>query len=391
MSANVQLDELKNMIVCGEDSTHQFKEDIRSPDGLAAEMVAFSNAQGGMILIGVTDNGELSGLSQQEVGRINQLISNVASDHVRSLIAVRTENIALDSTHKIVIVLNIPEGIDKPYFDNKGVIWLKNGADKRRVNSKEELRRLFQGVDLIHADEIPVNAGLERLDDIRFRKFLQAKFDQPVPRSHTELLQLLVNMNLAMSDGRLNLAGLLLFAEKPERIKPTFIIKAVNFPGTDLVATEYVDSEDFIGPFDAVFQGVFTFVMRNLRKEQKGQSVNSLGIPEVPAVVFEELLVNALVHRDYFISASIRLFMFTDRIEIISPGHLPNHLTVAKIRTGNSIIRNPILASYVAKGLLPYRGLGSGIRRALEHWPDISFTDDREGCTFKVSIKRKCE
>ena len=108
-------------------------------------------------------------------------------------------------------------------------------------------------------------------------------------------------------------------------------------------------------------------------------------------MVFEELLVNALVHRDYLISAPIRLFVFDDRIEIISPGHLPNNLTVEKIRTGNSNIRNPILASYVAKGLLPYRGLGSGIKRALEDWPDIEFTDDQEGDLFTVTVHRKEE
>lgn len=106
-------------------------------------------------------------------------------------------------------------------------------------------------------------------------------------------------------------------------------------------------------------------------------------------MVFEELLVNALVHRDYLVSAPIRLFVYDNRIQIISPGHLPNNLTVEKIRTGNSIIRNPILVSYVAKGLLPYRGLGSGIKRALEEWPGIDFTDDREGCLFIVTVHRK--
>jgi len=77
-------------------------------------------------------------------------------------------------------------------------------------------------------------------------------------------------------------------------------------------------------------------------------------------VVFEELRVNALVHRDYLINAPIRLCIFDNRIEIMSPGHLPNNLTVAKIRAGNFNIRNPILVSYIAKGMLPYRGLGSG-------------------------------
>ncbi len=117
-------------------------------------------------------------------------------------------------------------------------------------------------------------------------------------------------------------------------------------------------------------------------------SVNSPGIPEIPQAVFEELLVNALIHRDYLISAPIRLFIFDDRVEIISPGHLPNNLTIEKIRIGNSNIRNPVLTSYVAKGLLPYKGIGSGIRRALNEWEKIDFTDDRQSAIFTATIHR---
>ncbi len=114
-------------------------------------------------------------------------------------------------------------------------------------------------------------------------------------------------------------------------------------------------------------------------------------MPEIPETVFEELLVNALVHRDYLVSAPVRLFIFDNRIEIISPGHLPNNLNVEKIRTGNSNIRNPILVSYVAKGLLPYHGLGSGIKRALAEWQQIDFVDDRDGCLFTATVHRKPE
>ena len=103
--------------------------------------------------------------------------------------------------------------------------------------------------------------------------------------------------------------------------------------------------------------------------------------------MFEELLANALIHRDFFISAPVRIFVFDNRIEIISPGHLPNNLTVANIRSGNSNIRNPILASY-ATHLLPYRGLGSGIFRSLNAYPEIEFDDDRAGNQFKVTIRR---
>lgn len=382
------LAELHKIAALGEDSSRQFKADVRNVDSLASEMAAFANCNGGTIMIGVTDDGSLQGLSKEDVSRINQLIGNAASQHVRSPLTVQSENVALKNG-RIVIVLTVPKGIDKPYFDKGGVIWLKTGADKRRVNSKEELRRLFQLSDQFHADELPTKAGIERLDKLRFRDFLRDVCKHDYPDSPAELLQLLQNMNLATDDGMLNLAGVLMFAERPEWIKPQFVIKAIRYPGNEIHANAYLDTEDFAGPLHKMFDDALSFVMRNLHKVQAGRGVNAPGTPEIPESVFEELLVNALVHRDYLVSAPIRLFIFDNRIEIISPGHLPNNLTVEKIRAGNSNIRNPILVSYVAKGLLPYHGLGSGIKRALDRWPQIDFIDDREGCLFTVTVHRK--
>ena len=170
---------------------------------------------------------------------------------------------------------------------------------------------------------------------------------------------------------------------------PQFVIKAMLYPGNEIHATDYPDTEDFSGPLPKVFDDALAFVLRNLHKVQAGRGVNVPGLPEVPETVFEELLVNALAHRDYLTSAPIRLFIFDDRIEIISPGHLPDNLKVEKIRAGNSNIRNPILVSYIAKELLPYHGLGSGIKRALDKWPDIAFIDDRDGCLFTATVHRK--
>ena len=384
----MKLWELQAQIALGEDSRRQFKRDVTNADSLAAEMAAFANSEGGTIFLGVADDGSLPGLSRADVARINQLIGNAASQHVRSPLTVQTENIGVGN-ERVVIVLTIPKGQDKPYFDRNGVIWLKSGADKRRVNSKEELRRLFQSVDQFHADELPTKAGIDKLDKLRFRDFLRDVYQQSWPDSPDELLTLLQNMNLATDDGVLNLAGVLLFAERPEWIKPQFIVKAIRYPGNAIHVSEYLDTEDFTGPLPEMFAGAMAFVMRNLRKVQAGQGVNAPGVPEIPPVVFEELLVNALAHRDYLVNAPIRLFIFDNRIEIVSPGHLPDNLTVAKIRTGNSNIRNPILVSYIAKGLLPYRGLGSGIKRALEDWPAIDFTDDRDGCLFTATVYRK--
>ncbi len=379
---------LQIQTAAGEDSTRQFKVDIRNAESLASEMAAFANSEGGVIYIGVADDGGMPGLSREDVTRINQLISNAASQLVRSPLTVHTENVPLQNG-RIVIVLTVPKGIDKPYFDKNGVIWLKTGSDKRRVNSKEELRRLFQISAQFHADELPTKAGVEKLDKLRFRDFLHQHYKHDYPDSPEVLLRLLQNLNLATDTGKLNLAGVLMFAEHPEWIVPQFMVKAIRYPGNKIHGTDYLDTEDFAGPLRKVFDDTYAFIMRNMHKIQAGQGVNAPGIPEIPSTVFEELLVNALIHRDYLVSAAIRIFIFDNRIEIISPGHLPNNLTVEKIKEGNSNIRNPILVSYVAKGLLPYHGLGSGINRALDHWAHIDFVDDHDGCLFKAIVHRK--
>ncbi|MCI5166671.1 MAG: ATP-dependent DNA helicase RecG [Candidatus Electrothrix sp. GM3_4] len=380
--------DLLSQITLGEDSTRQFKADIKNVESLAAEMAAFANTNGGTIFIGVADDGSTPGLSQKDVSRINQLISNAASQGVRSPLTVETENLALENG-RLVIVLRVPKGIDKPYFDKNGIIWLKTGSDKRRVNSKEELRRLFQITAQFHADELPTKASIDKLDKLRFRDFLRDVYEIEYPDSIEERTRLLQNMNLATDDGNLNLGGLLMFGEQPEFIVSQFVVKGIRYPGNEIHASDYMDTEDFVGPLPKIFADVLAFIMRNLHKVQAGRGVNSPGIPEVPKTVFEELLVNALVHRDYLVSAAIRVFIYDNRIEIISPGHLPNNLTVEKIRAGNANIRNPILVSYVAKGLLPYHGLGSGIKRALTAWSDIDFQDDHEGCLFTATIYRQ--
>lgn len=133
--------ELSRLISKGEDSFHQFKETINRPDTLAKEMVAYSNSQGGIVLIGVTDNGEVKGLTSDNVQDLIKHISSVASDHVNPPITPITENVILPDG--IVIVIKIDEGNRKPYRDKNGHVYVKNGADKRKVTAREEFLRLY--------------------------------------------------------------------------------------------------------------------------------------------------------------------------------------------------------------------------------------------------------
>ena len=230
---DLTLTALRTQVALGEDSSRQFKADVRNAESLASEMAAFANSEGGSLYLGVADDGTIPGLSRDDVGCINQLVSNAASQLVRSPLAVTTRNVALRDG-RLVVVVTVPKGLDKPYFDKNGVIWLKTGSDKRRVNSKEELRRLFQMSDQFHADELPTKAGLDALDLLRLRDFLRDTYGQILPDAPAKRLKLLQNMNLATEDGHLNLAGLLLFGEQPQFFKPQFTLKAVRFPGSSI-------------------------------------------------------------------------------------------------------------------------------------------------------------
>jgi ATP-dependent DNA helicase RecG len=379
--------ELIEVISRGEDSHHQFKSNVHNQESLAEEIVAMANSGGGMVLIGVTDKtGLVVGLTLADIARLNNLISNAAAESVTPPLAIRTENIS--HPDGLVLVVHIPDGLNKPYMDKKGVISIKVGADKRRSASREELQRLFQQASLVHADETPVPGfGVADVDLTYFGAFFRDQFGESLAEHNVPLPQLLANMNL-INGGSLNVAGALLFAKAPQFRLPMFIVKAVAFPGMDIEDQHYLDSRDLTGKISEMFEQGIRFLEGNTRAFQNGQSVNSLGEPEVPRIVWEELLANALIHRDYFITAPVRVLVFADRVEIISPGHLPNNLTVANIKAGNSNIRNPILASFASK-LLPYRGLGSGLLRSLRLYPDIELIDDRSGNLFKVIVSRR--
>ncbi|NHB62692.1 RNA-binding domain-containing protein [Photorhabdus sp. RW14-46] len=382
----METQELLAIIARDEDSRHQFKADVNNASSLGAEMVAFSNGTGGLILIGVNNgDGSRSGLTREDIGRINQVIANAATNNVRPPINPVTENIQLPDG--LVIAVHIEQGISKPYMDTQGYVWVKNGSDKRRVTAREELQRMFQEAALIHADETPVSGtSVADIDQEFFDSFFEGEYGERVEEQGISRSQLLENMNLA-KNGQLNICGTLLFASRPQIRLPVFIVKAVTFPGVDIEDEHYIDSQDINGKLSDVFQKVLGFVLANIRHIQNKQSFNSLGEPEIPRIVLEELISNALIHRDYFVSAPVKVLVFADRIEIISPGHLPNNLTIENIKMGNSNIRNPILASFASK-VLPYRGLGSGIKRAIKAYPDIELIDNREGNTFKAIISR---
>jgi predicted HTH transcriptional regulator len=194
-----------------------------------------------------------------------------------------------------------------------------------------------------------------------------------------------------MRNSHLTLAGLLFFGNEPQTFRPAFTIKAAMFIGNDIGGNNYRSKpEDLTGIIPELFKQGMMYLKSSIRYLQNGQGFNSHGVPEVSIVAMEEVLQNALVHRDYFKNSPVRLLVFDNRIEIISPGKLPNSLTVEEVKYGNPVIRNNQIALFASR-TLPYSGLGSGLRRAFAEQPDMELENDVEGEQFIVRFPRKAE
>ncbi len=377
--------ELLDIISLGETSTVQFKRSIENNDKLAAEICAFANSSGGMILFGVEDDGTVSGLDAAEVRSLNSRIANVSSNNVREPVFPTAEVVKIDE--RTVLVVSISESQSKPHFDQSGAIWVKNMGDKRRVTSREELRRIFQDTHVFYADEQPISrASSADLDRDAFLEFYRKEYDENAEMDLAINSQILENLNLAI-DGRLTLAGLLFFGKDPSRFRPEFAIKAVAYLGDDPTGMDYRDSEDIGGTLPEQLTKGMAFLRRNLHHAQGNRPFNSEGELEIPSAALEELLVNMLVHRNYFISAPHKLFIFDNRVEIVSPGCLPNSLTVEQVKSGSSIPRNPILHG-LASRIMPYRGIGTGIRRAIRLYPHIEIDNSSARNELRVVLTR---
>jgi len=380
--------EILELISKGESSTVQFKDRLPHQDSLVQEMVAFSNTKGGVLIIGVNDKtGSLNGLSFDEIQTINRQLVNVASQSVFPSITITTETVNVEGSN--LIVVGIKEGFSKPYKDRLGSIYMKNGSDKRRVTSNDEISRLLQSSKAMFADEMIIQGTTTADVNLEYYKvFIQKKYNKTFDDLGIELRQTLENLNL-MNEGQLTLAGLLFFCNNRQKYRPQFSIQCVSVDSTTITGNTFTDYEaPFEGTMKEVFDKTISFIGRNLKKIPTGETFNSHTAWEIPYEVFEELIVNSLVHRDYFISSTIKVFIFTDRVEIISPGKLPNSLTINNILSGISIAKNPILQN-IAQHTLPYKGLGTGIMRAVSLYPYITFINDPDKEQFCAVIKRK--
>ena len=409
---DMTFEEILRLRDMAEQTSVQFKERLtkESKSEVAAEMVAMSNTRGGKIIIGVDDKtGRVNPLSYAETQDTTELLGNLATQNVIPSILLDIINVPAEGG--VLVVATIKQGLNKPYHDNNGVVWVKQGADKRKVFDNAELIAMLADNGQMHPDALPVRGTtIKDLNMAVVKEYLAKRFAPVLSLQNLSVEELhkmsaeelakaigaeqtveniLKNVGLILSDGTLTVAAVVLMGEYPQRWLPVFTARCISYIGNSIGGSEFRDKSGSDADGNAVhlYKYIMTFLMRNLRRKQVEADFNSPGELEVSTTTLSEVVVNCILHRSYAASAPLRIFIFDNRIEIHSPGLLPQGITVEDATHGVSSPRNELLFSNGIH-LLPYTGAGSGLTRAKFYTPDIKFENDERLKEFVVTIWR---
>ena len=405
------MDDILKLIKAGEVSGVQFKERILDKYDIACELVAFSNSHGGKLVIGIKDKtGGINAMSYSEVQETTNLLSDIASENVVPSILIKIDTVEVEEGN--LVVATVKEGLNKPYHDNKGIVWVKNGADKRKVFDNAELAEMMTDCGSFAPDEAGVrDATINDLDATTIKLFLGNRFERvlekkgltgdafneasldmicsAIAKGH-DCEKILRNLRFIRPDGTLTVAAMLLFGKYTQRWMPMMTAKCICFAGNSVgskVFRDKVNDADMEGNLLHQYDTIMDFFTRNLHNVQVGDEFNSMGKLEIPYTSLVEFTVNSLVHRSLNMKAPVRIFIFDNRVEIHSPGALPNGLTIDDIKAGTSMPRNMFLFNN-AIYLLPYTGVGSGITRALDEDINVTFMNNDKAQEFVITVWR---
>lgn len=315
----------------------EFKSERASAKDLADEMVGFANGEGGEIWLGVEDDGKVSGLSKS----YEEDVMNIARTTVIPPIHPTYQEHTI--ARKKVAKISVPKGVDRPYYTSKNRYYIRIGSTKR-VASREELIRLFQASGLFHFDLIELsNSTPKHLNYSEIADYFnhyQINFLEETEEEKNKILQA---SDILGKQGHPTVGGILVFGISPEKVLPQAGMDYAHYDGT-VIDAKLLDKKKFGGSLLRQIDNTMAALHANLTIPSTILGTKRHEVAHYPDKVFRELLVNAAVHRNYSITGSVvRVFHFADRIEFISPGRLPNTVTIEKLKVGTSYARNPLL------------------------------------------------
>jgi ATP-dependent DNA helicase RecG len=349
--------ELLEIIRNGENSGVEFKRDVVQNHALARELVGFANLEGGIVLLGVEDDGSIGGVARPNP---EEFVMNACRDKIRPGLIPFYERVRDVEPGKDVVIVRVSRGLDVHtlWHDNRNTYFIRVGTQSREP-TPEELGRLFQQRGGFRAELRPVSgAAFSDLDLRRLKNYFSYVRQQESPPDGDEAawMTLLFNAEIVVEDG-ITAAGILLFGRTPNRFLPQAGIDASAFQGLDkdYAARERASLRGPMTPLlseagEVVEAGLveqaISFVQRNTTVTGKleAHGARREEIQAYPREAVREAIVNALVHRDYLLSSTdIELSIYSDRLEIVSPGRLPNGITPIRMRTGCRAARNQLI------------------------------------------------
>ncbi len=336
--------DIKDLTSLGEGFTTEFKRSVTS--SLGREICAFANATGGTVLIGVGNNGKVYGIADHN--RLKSEIQSIARS-ANPPITVEIESVGE------VLRVEVPAQQGKPYSFG-GKFFIREGASSQQM-SREEIREFFYNEGLIHFDETLCEkfSIADDLDDENWKLFRQRARIPEGMEPETALR----NLHLLTENGRMTRAGAWLLAKDIRKFRISGDVSCALFMGTNKV--RILDRRDFHTDVCSMINETVAWILSKINVEYVIKHVKRDERPELPEEALREAVVNAFAHRDYRSAANIQIYIFKNRVEIVSPGGLPAGMTEANLGI-RSIPRNPLLFGLLHRMEMVER-IGSGIRR----------------------------
>ncbi|MBW8003718.1 MAG: transcriptional regulator [Planctomycetes bacterium] len=347
---------IREQLDAGEDSVTEFKEirlgkrSVISPksEDLAEEMVAFANAEGGTLFLGVDDQGIVKGIPNDHLGIVENWIVNSASNHCDPPMVPAIRKMRLPNMQGESVTIMLVE-VNKSIYVHRTISgrWLiRIGSSKRNLTQPELLRLSQQrGRSFVFDEQSIYNAAKKDLDFENIKSFFSETVTIPFE-------DLLLNTRITIRDengiDRPTVAGLLTFSPTVQEYLPSTYIEAAIYRGIDLDSNDLIHSQQIKGTVSEQIDDALLFVERFMIRASI-KPVGRIDQPQFSLSAVFEALVNAVTHRDYSIFGSkIRLFMFADRLELYSPGDLPNTVTLENMPF-RVFTRNQLLVSFLSR------------------------------------------
>ena len=395
--------DLLGLITQGEGAKLEFKRDAVRAERMAKEIVSFANMKGGIVLVGVEDDGTISGIQRNNLQE--WLMDTVIGKHVGPFILPDYEEISIEE--KRVAVMTVPQGNAKPYVlkhNDREDIYVRYG-NTCQLAGREQQARLFALGGLLATEELPVyGSSIEDLDKRRYVEYFENILQDTSIQDWQEML---INRSFFVGDNNPQLCSYFayaLFAKQPGIRLPQAIARLTVYAGEDKDYNTAFDEtldmpflefrgegsgSDVVEP--ALHERLVMLIKPYISKEELYGSMRKRKW-DYPFAAIRELIINAFTHRDWTKNNYVRITAYSNRLEVISPGGLPNGMTIEKIKSGAQMLRNPkctrIFRDY---GYLEDQGMG--IRRKViplmleknGREPDFEATED----AFKVILWKK--